>query len=172
MRTPKATSTRVIQSHSRTFDEQNASKEVSSGPEKPPVPAEEPKSVSVVECPPELSPTARQEWDRIAPELAAVGRLTPVDRGLLAAYCTAYAIWIEAVDALQRYGAMIKAPTGYPVQSPYLATANRQVEIMIRIASEFGFTPASRSRLPSPSKGGSMLLELTNLADLDLPRLE
>jgi hypothetical protein len=42
---------------------------------------------------------------------------------------------------------------------------------MIRIAAEFGFTPASRSRLPSPSKGGSMLLELTSLEDLDLKPL-
>jgi len=55
---------------------------------------------------------------------------------------------------------MIKSPTGYPVQSPYLSTANRQVEIMIRIASEFGLTPASRSRLPNRSKSGPMLLEL------------
>jgi P27 family predicted phage terminase small subunit len=152
-------------------NEHNASDEQSSDPEKRPVPAEEPKAVSVVECPPELSPTARQEWDRLAPELAAAGRLTPFDRGPLAAYCTAYALWVEAVDALQRYGAMIKSPTGYPVQSPYLATANRQVDVMIRIASEFGFTPASRSRLPTPSKGGSMLLELPSLEDFDFPRL-
>jgi P27 family predicted phage terminase small subunit len=152
-------------------NEQNTAKEESSVPEKRPVPADEPKSASAVECPPELSPIARQEWHRLAPELATADRLTPFDRGPLAAYCTAYALWVEAVDALQKYGAMIKSPTGYPVQSPYLSTANRQVEIMIRIASEFGFTPASRSRLPSPSKGGSMLLELTNLADLDLPRL-
>jgi P27 family predicted phage terminase small subunit len=155
----------------KTRNEQNAAKEHSSGPEKRPVPAEEPKAVSIVECPPELSPIARQEWDRLAAELAAAGRLTAFDRGPLAAYCMAYALWVEAVDALQRYGAMIKSPTGYPVQSPYLSTANRQVEIMIRIASEFGFTPASRSRLPNASRSGSMLLELTSLEDLDLPRL-
>jgi P27 family predicted phage terminase small subunit len=155
----------------KTRNEQNASQEDSSCPEKRPVPAEEPKAVPVVECPPELSPIARQEWDRIAPELAAAGRLTPFDRGPLAAYCTAYALWVEAVDALQKYGAMIKSPTGYPVQSPCLATANRQVDVMIRIAGEFGFTPASRSRLQSPSKGSSMLLELTSLEDLDIPRL-
>ena len=29
----------------------------------------------------------------------------------------------------------------------YVAIANRQAEIMMRIASEFGFTPASRGRL-------------------------
>lgn len=45
---------------------------------------------------------------------------------------------------------MIKSPQGFPIQSPYLAIANRQAEIMMRIASEFGFTPASRSRISTP----------------------
>jgi hypothetical protein len=41
---------------------------------------------------------------------------------------------------------------GHRSQSPYLAIANRQAEIMMRIASEFGFTPASRSRISAPPK--------------------
>jgi hypothetical protein len=40
--------------------------------------------------------------------------------------------------------AMTKSPTGYPVQSPHVAIANRPGEIMMRVACEFGFTPASR----------------------------
>ncbi len=48
----------------------------------------------------------------------------------------------EYVEALQ-----VKSPTGYPIQSPYVAITNRQAEIMMRIASEFGFTPASRGRI-------------------------
>jgi hypothetical protein len=32
---------------------------------------------------------------------------------------------------------MVRSPTGYPIQSPYLAMANRQAELMMRIASEF-----------------------------------
>jgi P27 family predicted phage terminase small subunit len=55
-------------------------------------------------------------------------------------------MWVEATEAIQKYGAMVKSPTGYPIQSPYVSVANRQTEIMMRIASEFGFTPASRSR--------------------------
>jgi phage terminase small subunit len=47
---------------------------------------------------------------------------------------------------------MVKSPTGYPVQSPYASIANRQAEIMIRIASEFGFAPASRSRISPPAR--------------------
>ena len=53
----------------------------------------------------------------------------------------------EATEAIGRYGVMIKSPTGFPIQSPYLSIANRQAEIMMRIASEFGFTPASRGRI-------------------------
>jgi phage terminase small subunit len=46
------------------------------------------------------------------------------------------------------------------VQSRYLAIANRQAEIMMRIASEFGFTPASRSRIATPSKTEPTLFDV------------
>jgi hypothetical protein len=39
---------------------------------------------------------------------------------------------------------------------------NRQAEIMMRIAFEFGFTPASRSRIFSYSQKNSMLLEIVD----------
>jgi P27 family predicted phage terminase small subunit len=122
----------------------------------------ETKPVRILECPPELGPVARQEWDRIVGELTSFGVLSSFDRGPLAAYCNAYALWIEATDAVQKYGAMIKSPNGYPVQSPYLATVNRQAELMMRVASEFGFTPASRSRIFSYSQKNSMVLEIAD----------
>jgi P27 family predicted phage terminase small subunit len=61
-------------------------------------------------------------------------------------------MWAEATEAIQKYGSMVKLPSGFPIQSPYVAIVNRQAEIMMRIASEFGFTPASRSRISTPSK--------------------
>jgi P27 family predicted phage terminase small subunit len=85
--------------------------------------------------------------------------------------CNAYALWIEAIEAVQKYGAMIKSPNGYPTQSPYLATVNRQAEIMMRIASEFGFTPASRSRIFSYSQNKSMLLENVDESDDGLTKV-
>ena len=75
---------------------------------------------TIPECPPELGPVARKEWDRLVGELAALRMLTNLDRAALAAYCGAYALWAEANEAIQKYGAMIKSPPGFPIQSPYL----------------------------------------------------
>ncbi len=66
---------------------------------------------------------------------------------MLAAYCQAHALWVQAVQAIGRYGTMVKSPNGYPMQSPYVAVANKQVDIMGRIAAEFGMTPSSRTRI-------------------------
>ena len=119
-----------------------------------------PTPIRELEYPPELPPLAREEWDRIVGELIVLGVLSKFDRGPLAVYCGAYAIWAEAMDALQKYGTMMKSPNGHPVQSPYVAIVNRQADMMMRIAGEFGFTPAARSRNFSYSKSNSMLLEI------------
>jgi P27 family predicted phage terminase small subunit len=111
---------------------------------KKPMPAVEPLAP---DCPPELGPVARAEWHRIMPELAALNLITHLDRAQLAIYCVAYAQWIEAAEFIQKFGSMVKTPSGFPVQSPYVAILNRQADTMIRIASEFGFTPASRAKL-------------------------
>ena len=99
---------------------------------------------------PELGPVARREWDRLVGELGKLKLVTNLDRAALAAYCGAYALWSEATEAIQKFGTMVKSPSGYPIQSPYLAIANRQAELMMRISAEFGFTPASRSRIATP----------------------
>jgi P27 family predicted phage terminase small subunit len=106
---------------------------------------------AIPECPTVLGPVARAEWERLAVQLSALCLLTNLDRAALAAYCGAYELWAEATEAIQKYGSMVKSPSGYPIQSPYVAVANRQAEIMMRIASEFGFTPASRSRISTPT---------------------
>jgi len=74
--------------------------------------------------------------------VAALRLLADLDRAGLAAYCGAYALWAEAIVQIEKYGAIIKPPQGFPIQSPSRAIANRQAEIMMRIASEFGFKQA------------------------------
>jgi P27 family predicted phage terminase small subunit len=67
-------------------------------------------------------------------------------------------IWACAADlyrkaqaGIAKTGLLVKAPnTGVPMQSPYLAIANKQAQIMTKAATEMGFTPASRSRVALP----------------------
>ena len=126
-------------------------KVLTGNPGKRPLNHDEPRPApEIPECPPELGPVARREWDRLVGELGKLKLVTNLDRAALAAYCGAYALWSEATEAIQKFGTMVKSPSGYPIQSPYLAIANRQAELMMRISAEFGFTPASRSRISTP----------------------
>lgn len=98
-------------------------------------------------CPRHLSAEARREWSRVTPLLATLGLLTRIDRAALAMYCEAWGRWVEAEDALKKYGVMVKSPNGFPMQSPYLAVANMAMQQMRGLLTEFGMSPASRTRL-------------------------
>ena len=136
-------------------------KMLTGNPGKRPLNGNEPRPAAAVpECPAELGSVARTEWNRLVGELSALRLLTNLDRAALAAYCGSYSLWAESMEAIQKFGTMVKSPSGYPIQSPYVAIANRQAEIMMRIASEFGFTPASRSRISTPSKGEPTLFDV------------
>ena len=136
-------------------------KVLTGNPGRRPLNIHEPKPEPVVpECPAELGAVARREWNRLAGVLAPLRILTDLDRAALAAYCGAYGMWAEATESIQKFGTMVKSPSGYPVQSPYVSIANRQAEIMMRIASEFGFTPASRSRISTPSPDERTLFDV------------
>ena len=102
-------------------------------------------------CPKHLAPIARTEWRRVARVLHAMGVLTPIDRAALAAYCQSYAQWVEAEQRPKETPPLLTSPSGYVQQSPWMAIANKQLELMGRYMTELGMTPASRSRVtPDP----------------------
>ena len=76
-----------------------------------------------------------------------MGVLTPIDRAALAAYCQSYAKWVEAENKLKETPALLKTPSGYVQQSPWIAISNKQLELMGRSMTDLGMTPASRSRV-------------------------
>jgi P27 family predicted phage terminase small subunit len=94
-----------------------------------------------------LTGEARKEWRRMGGELARMGVVTAVDRAALAAYCQAWARWVEAEGQVAKLGTIVKTANGNLIQNPYLAVANRAMEQMTRLAAEFGMTPSSRSRV-------------------------
>lgn len=83
-------------------------------------------------------------FEKLKTQLQTLGLLTEVDAEMLSVYCQAYGYWREASAYVNRYGMVMKGPNGF-YQSPYLSVVNKQATIMGKIASEFGFTPSSRT---------------------------
>ena len=104
------------------------------------------------DCPPYIKGLAGAEWKRVAPELSRLGLLTVVDRAALEAYCTAYARWREAEDLLKEQGYIIERKE-VPAVNPAFSVAHRCMDQMRRICVEFGFTPASRSKITAVGDG-------------------
>jgi P27 family predicted phage terminase small subunit len=98
-------------------------------------------------CPGHLTAAAAREWRRVAAVLHAMGVLTLIDRAALAAYCQAYGRWVDAEQRLGETPMLVRTPSGYVQQSPWLGIANKQMELMGRYLVELGMTPAARSRV-------------------------
>jgi P27 family predicted phage terminase small subunit len=110
--------------------------------------AHEPKPVrGAPTCPSHLSPTAKAEWKRLIEQLVSLGMMSALDRAAFAAYCQTYGRWVEAERRLAETPALIKLPSGYVQQNPWLAVSNKQFELMMKAMAELGLTPTSRSRV-------------------------
>jgi P27 family predicted phage terminase small subunit len=106
------------------------------------VPAEAP------DPPDHLSGIALRVWKEKASDMARAGLISKLDSENFACYCEAVATWIEAKSMVARQGAVLLAPnSGFPVQNPYVAIANRAMEQIRTFGAEFGLSPASRTRL-------------------------
>jgi P27 family predicted phage terminase small subunit len=105
-------------------------------------------------CPKFLSKTARAEWNRVAPMLEDTGLLQASDTMTLAAYCSNYASWREAMDTVKKQGMVIEVVsttrtgrTVKPVRNPAVALMHAFEKAMLASAAKFGLDPHSRSRL-------------------------
>lgn len=115
---------------------------------KRPVNKAEPKPSPIRPTRPEwMLPEAKREWNRVVPELERMGLLTVVDRAALAAYCQAYARGVDAERLLRKKGMSFTTPNGYEQQRPEVAIAMKEWQVVRAFASEFGFTPAARTRI-------------------------
>jgi P27 family predicted phage terminase small subunit len=125
-----------------------ALKKLRGNPGKRPLPKNEPKPRLAIPDPPkELPAKAKKEWRRIAVKLHQYGLLSEIDGAALGLYCDAYARWVQAQDELRKNGLMVPTKTGGPKLNPWLIILNKSYEQMRRMLTEFGMTPASRSKV-------------------------
>jgi P27 family predicted phage terminase small subunit len=126
-----------------------ALKELEGNPGKRKLNKSEPRFAKAGTEPPEfLDAEARAEWRRVAPQLSAQKMLTVVDRTMLAAYCVCISRWRRAEKIIQDNETLVfETPNGSQQQIPQISVGGKYLEKAIKIATEFGFTPAARSRL-------------------------
>jgi P27 family predicted phage terminase small subunit len=115
-------------------------------PAKRPLPPDIKPDVGI-SMPKHLTGAAKAEWARVVPQLRRLGLVGGLDRAVVSMYCVAWGRWLVAEGQLKRFGEVIKSPTGYPMQSPYLAIANTAINQMRALGAELGLSPASRTRV-------------------------
>lgn len=96
-----------------------------------PIPAEVKPKAGLPSCPVFLLPEARREWRRLGPELDRLGLMTMADRSSFAAYCQAWARWVEAE----------KGDSG--------SAQERTLRLLLTTIQRFGLSPADRTKLAS-----------------------
>jgi P27 family predicted phage terminase small subunit len=101
--------------------------------------------VEVPEPPACLSGVAADEWRVAAGQLIVMGIFSKVDLALLAAYCLSYGVWHGAAMALRDNPRLTR--------NAHISIASKAAADMIRLANEFGFSPAARTRINAGSSG-------------------
>lgn len=97
-----------------------------------------------------LTPAEQSEWKRITRELRSMGLLTSADADAIAVYCQVAVRYQQATKEIQEKGLTVESPNGYPIINPALSIVNKCIMQMHKMLSEFGMTPASRSRIQVP----------------------
>jgi len=107
---------------------------------KRPLPANEPKlTLGVPDMPPDLDVIAREEWERVTPELLRTGVLAKIQRAGLEAYCRWYSIWRRRMTELE-------SARGRARRTAFLEAAEASKRLLA-FAAQYGLTPAMQTKV-------------------------
>jgi len=72
---------------------------------------------------------------------------------VLAGYCQAYGRGVEAERKLKETPALLKMPSGYIQQNPWLTISNKPLELMHKYMCELGLSRVARRRVETRVPG-------------------
>jgi P27 family predicted phage terminase small subunit len=101
----------------------------------------------IPEPPKYLSKVGRDVYYSTAEELLKLGILNRVSLSIFVMYCGQVAIHFEAIEKLSQTALLISDKGDNPKINPYIKIANDSLMASVRIACEFGITPASSSKV-------------------------
>jgi P27 family predicted phage terminase small subunit len=109
-------------------------------------------SGALVDPPPWFSDSQKASWNYVI-ERAPDGLLKQLDQSVLTVWVVAEGLHRQATEALTRFGMLLRAQSGEFYPSPYVGIVNKQAAIMLKAASELGFSPAARPRIQLTPEG-------------------
>lgn len=109
--------------------------------------AEAPKAGGKPERPDWLEGAAVEAWDKLVPQLEAMGVLGSIDSLSLAVLVKTYADWLDAECAVKQHGAVVETGTGSCKISPYVAIAQELKGQLVKLLDRFGGSPSARAGL-------------------------
>lgn len=117
-------------------------------------------TIEIPPVPEHLSDIAKVEWGRISQDLAQLGLLSRIDRSALCAYCDCWGDYIESSKLCAttegKDRKVIKTAAGNLIENPYYSIKKRSLELMHKYLTEFGMSPASRTKIDaSPLPAGN-----------------
>lgn len=125
-------------------------------PGKRALPTDEPQAAAFLPDPPaDLIGEGLAEWRRVGPHLLQLGLITALDAPAFIAYCRNWHRYVGAEQKVTEKGLIVVAPSGFPIQNPYLAIANRALAECRAFWADFGMTPSARTRVKA-SKGSTL----------------
>lgn len=134
-------------------------------PGKRPLPQNEPKPLPISPmCPTWLNADAKRMWKKLVPALEKMRLVTSIDGEALAAACQSYGIWVECEKYFKKkdddgklfgrtYLYENKNGSVNELPRPQVAIGNKALSEFRAFCSEFGLSPASRTRIEIPKFG-------------------
>ena len=110
---------------------------------------------NIPKAPEWLSPIGVKEWNKVTEELHNKQMLFKVDLSLIAAYANKMSLHIELEQMLREKGRVqvFREDEGnakHQQHVPYQSISDRALEHSLKIATQFGLTPSSRSGISAP----------------------
>ena len=102
--------------------------------------------VAAPEMPDDLEGEAAAEWERIVPEIEAMGLLATLDRAVLIRYCRGWANWCVLDEKLQDTGLLVKGRRDGLVRNPLWMMRSDIESTLEALGKQLGLTPAARLR--------------------------
>jgi P27 family predicted phage terminase small subunit len=98
--------------------------------------------------PPEwLDGVALEKWNELIPKLVRMRTVGDVDGDVVAAYCEAWAEFVEARSWIEENGRIACGEKGGEYQHPMVGIKNKAVERMGRLGAQFGWSASARTGL-------------------------